>query len=374
MANRIEWNASGNPSIDHYLLDRSASETGPWANVASVDHDLGDPTVYDPALGKFFFLDNAGAVGSWYRVIEVDTLSQQSNPVVFQYPAAIDLGDSQYQFSKQPDGATYPLGAIASAWGDVEPLITPDQLKARHLFGIPLYSYQKDPITGKRQAMTDPILRDVINRAVAVAEVETHLEIMPRLHREKMPFDRQQYAALGYMMLPTHPVRSLEKLSVTASNGSDLYLVPPDWVEVAYIHTGQINIIPMTVAFQYGGFFVPSNSPNGGSAFLAILGQNPWIPAYWQVEWTTGFADGKLPLIVNELVGIIAAIDVLGLLATTNARNSSHSVGMDGLSQSISTPGPQIYDARIALLKEQKDRLVNKIRLMYGTKMFTGVI
>ena len=176
------------------------------------------------------------------------------------------------------------------------------------------------------------------------------------------------------MMLPDHPVQSLDKLAVTASNGSDLYLVPPDWVETAYIHTGQINIIPMTIAFQYGGFFVPSNSPNGGSAFLAILGQNPWIPAYWQVTYTTGFPEGRLPQMVNELVGVISAIEALGLLATTNARNSSHSIGVDGLSQSISTPGPQIYDARITLLTDKKDRLVRKLRSIFGTNLFTGAL
>jgi hypothetical protein len=283
---------------------------------------------------------------------------------------------ADYTQSKPGIGAVYPINALEDSWGHLDPLISPEQLKARHLFGIPLVSYQADPITGQRQRMTDPLLKDTIDRAVALAEAETHLEIMPRVHREKFPFDRQAHAALGYMMLPIHPVQSLEKFAVTASNGADLYLVPPDWIETAYIHTGQINIIPMTVAFQYGGFIAPGNDSGfaGGSAFLSILGQNPWIPAFWQCDWTTGFPDGKLPQIINELIGVIAAIDVLALLATTNARNSSHSVGMDGISQSISTPGPQIYDARITLLTAQKEMLVNKIRTMYGTKLFTGVM
>jgi hypothetical protein len=280
---------------------------------------------------------------------------------------------ADYTTSKSGIGEVYPINAIADSWGHADSLLTPDQLKTRHLFGIPLVSYQVDPLTGARQRMTDPILKDLIDRAVALAEAETHIEIMPRVHREKFPFDRQAHAALGYMMLPIHPVQSLERLAVTASNGDDLYLVPPTWVETAYIHTGQINIIPMTVAFQYGGY-MSGNQTGGGSAFLAILGQNPWIPAFWQCDWTTGFPDGKLPQIINELVGVIAAIEALGLLATTNARNSSHSVGMDGISQSISTPGPQIYDTRITMLMAQKEMLVSKIRTMYGTKLFTGVM
>jgi hypothetical protein len=281
---------------------------------------------------------------------------------------------ADYTNSKEGIGAVWPVNAVEDSWGHLEPLITPELLKARHLFGIPLVSYMKDPDTGQRQRMTDPILKDLIDRSVGMAELELRLEIMPRQYSKKLPFDRQAYASLGYMMLPDHPVQSLDKLAVTASNGDDLYNVPPDWVETAYLHTGQINIIPMTIAFQYGGFFVPSNSPNGGSAFLAILGQNPWIPAYWQVTYTTGFPEGRLPQMVNELVGVIAAIEALGLLATTNARNSSHSIGVDGLSQSISTPGPQIYDTRIALLTDQKDRLQRKLRSIFGTNLFTGAL
>jgi hypothetical protein len=281
---------------------------------------------------------------------------------------------ADYSHSKEGIGAVWPVNAVEDSWGHLEPLLSPDQLKARHLFGIPLVSYAKDPVTGQRQVMTDPILKDLIDRSVGEAELELRLDIMPRQYSKKLPFDRQAYASLGYMMLPDHPVQSLDKLAVTASNGADLYNVPPDWVETAYLHTGQINIIPMTIAFQYGGFFVPSNSPNGGSAFLAILGQNPWIPAYWQLTYTVGFPEGRLPQMVNELVGVIAAIEALGALATTNARNSSHSIGVDGLSQSISTPGPTIYDARIALLVDKKDRLTRKLRSIFGTNLFTGAL
>lgn len=282
------------------------------------------------------------------------------------------MGD--YTYSKPGIGAVYPINAIGDSWGHMEPLITPDQLKARHLFGIPLVSHSVDPITKQRQVMTDPILKDVIERMVGNAELDLQIDIMPRQYKKKHPFDRQAFASLGYMMLENRPVQSLEALTITASNNQDLYGIPPDWVEVAYIHTGQINIVPLTVAYQYGGFMTASPNNAGGSAFLSILGQNPWIPAYWQTVYTTGFPDGKLPTIINELIGIMAAIDVLGLLATTNARNSSHSIGVDGLSQSISTPGPQIYKERIDMLEAQRQRLVNQIRTLFGTKLFTSVI
>lgn len=383
MANRITWLPSSDPDIYSYRVERSTTELGTYTVLATIVHNLSNPAVYDSAIGKFFYIDSTGVSGNWYRLTAIDTFAQESIPSTFQVvlpPTPVvtsNFTENNFR-EKETLGAVYPVGATADSWGILEPLLDPSLLKMRHLFGIPLVSFAVDPMTGKRQVFTDAIIEDAIKRAVAVVETETHLNLMPKTFRKKFPFDRQAYASLGYLMLPDRPVISLLKFAVTASNGSDLYVVPPDWIETSYIATGQINIVPMTIAFMTSGFMAPTNSSGGGnaggSAFLSILGQNPWIPAYWQCDYMCGFPDGKLPVIINELVGITAAIDVLGLLATTNARNSSHSVGMDGISQSISTPGPQLYDTRITMLQEQKAMLVGKVRSMYGTRLFTGVM
>lgn len=284
---------------------------------------------------------------------------------------------ADYTTSKAGGGATYPLQVIEGCWGHVEPMITPTQLRIRHLFGIPLVSNMVDPITGQRQVMTDPILQDMINRAVSMAETEAHLDITPKQRKEKQAFDRQAYQSLGFVMLESRPVVSIERFTVNGSNQQDLFVVPPDWVETNYLHRGQLNIVPMTISFGNAGFISPTENSggfSGGSVFLSVLGQNPWIPAYWQFIYTTGFPEGKIPLIVNELIGVIAAIEVLSMLASTNAKNTSQSLGIDGLSQGVSTPGPSIYDNRIELLMNKKESLVRKIRSMYGTTMFTGHI
>jgi hypothetical protein len=380
MGNKISWLPSSDTDIYAYRIERASAESGPFSPLATIIHNLANPLVFDSAAGKFFYVDSSGIAGNWYVIVAIDNTAEESTPAAFQatsLAATSNFTENNFR-EKGGLGAVYPIGATADSWGILEPLIDPSLLKMRHLFGIPLMSYAIDPMTGKRQVFTDAILEDSIKRAVAVVEAETHINIMPKTFRKKFPFDRQAYASLGYLMLPDKPVISLLKFAVTASNGSDLYIVPPDWIETAYITTGQINIVPMTIAFMSSGFMAPTNSGwggnAGGSAFLSILGQNPWIPAYWQCDYMCGFPDGRLPTLINELVGMTAAIDVLGLLATTNARNSSHSVGMDGISQSISTPGPQIYDTRITMLKEQKDILVNKVRSAYGTKLFTGVM
>jgi hypothetical protein len=141
-------------------------------------------------------------------------------------------------------------------------------------------------------------------------------------------------------------------------------------VEASGFQRGQINIVPLTIAFTNGGF-IPSQSA-GGAAFLSILGAKGWIPAYWQIEYTTGFPDGALPRDLNELIGVVAAIETLSLLATTDADANSRSIGIDGMSQSVSSAGPQKYQARIEVLTAKKQMLIDKFKSRFALKMFSS--
>ena len=263
-----------------------------------------------------------------------------------------------------------------TSWKDLEPLVTPELVRSRHLFGIPLFSAMKDPLTGKRQAFTDDMLRDQIVGAVSDAELETHLDIFPRQYRERAPFDRQEYQAWSYFRTEHRPITSVERLTVRTSNEVDVFTVPLEWLEAGNLVKGQINLIPMGVALTGTGDpnsnGVVGGQTAGGAAFLAILGNQPWIAAFWMITYSTGFQDGNLPRPVNELVGIIAAMRVLSMLAATYARVTGASLGVDGLSQSVSGPGPQLFKLRMDELAAQRKLAVKKLRAMYATGLVSG--
>ena len=279
-------------------------------------------------------------------------------------------GATSYTQSKFTLGQLVPENAIASVYGRLEPLITPEQLKVRHLFGIPLVSRTKDPITGKPMVMTDDIIKDLILRAVSLVETEGNFDVFPVKYREKTAFDRNAFDSFGYMEIKRRPIHSVDRLSVTPSNQVDVYVVPQDWIEASGFQRGQVNIVPLTIAFTNGGF-IPSQSA-GGAAFLSILGAKGWIPGYWQIEYTTGFPDGLLPRDLNELIGIVAAIEALSLLATTDADATSKSLSIDGLGQSVGGPGPQKYAARIEVLMQKKQMLIDKFKSRFALKMFSS--
>lgn len=282
------------------------------------------------------------------------------------------IPSQNYSKSKFTLGQLVPENAIASIWGRLEPLLTAEQLRTRHLFGIPLVSRTKDPITGKPMVMTDDLLKDMILRAVSLTETEGGFDIFPVKYREKTAFDRNAFDSFGYMELKRRPISSVDRLSVTPSNQVDVYQVPQDWIEASGFQRGQVNIVPLTIAFTNGGF-IPSQSA-GGAAFLSILGAKGWIPGYWQIEYTTGFPDGMLPRELNELVGVVAAIETLSALATTDADANSRSIGIDGMSQSVSSMGPQKYQTRIEVLMQKKQMLIDKFKSKFALKMFSSNI
>lgn len=271
-------------------------------------------------------------------------------------------------------GEVYPAGGKETDWGRVEPLIDAEQIKNEILFGIPMVSYLQHPITKQRAQLTDATIGRIIVRAVSKVEELTAATLFPVQFEEKKPFDRNDYQQFGYMKLNNRPVSSIESLTITASNQATLFTVPLEWVDTGHLTRGQVNIIPLTIATTNNSGQIINSSAGGGAAFLSLLAQHGWVPSFWQVRYTAGYKDGMLPRIVNYLVGITAAIDILSMLGATLAMSNSASLGIDGLSQSSSGPGPNVYEVRIGQLKEEQKTYVKKVKRFCGLLIISGSV
>jgi hypothetical protein len=279
---------------------------------------------------------------------------------------------ADYRTTKPVVGGVFPIGGKDSTWSRVEPLITPDELTMLHLFGIPLVSGMPDPTTGRRQRMTPELIAKNIDRAVTLAETETGMTIFPEQFQEKKPWDRQEYDSFGYFQLQKRPIASVEKVAVNLSNNQDIYEAPLDWVEVGQLQWGQLNIIPLTIALTSGNpVAIPTTA--GGALLLSIFqGKSQWVASFWEVTYTAGFPDGNVPKIVNELIGTIAAMETLSQLASTYGKSQGTSISLDGLSQSVSTPGPEIFTKRLKDLQDKRSMLIGKIKNLYHLKFFSN--
>lgn len=274
------------------------------------------------------------------------------------------MGD--YTNNKDGLGDVIKDNSIATVWGEFSPLITPEKLVQIHLKGIPLVSGIINPFTKKADVITNDDLKEYILEAVSLAETEAKVDIFPHQYQEKHPYDKPEYDQFGYMQLKHRPVQSLQSIGIVASNQALLYDIPIDWVDVGHLHGGQINMIPLTLAVKQNTQVAVNTASSGGAGFLSLYGQKPWVPSYFQVVYTTGFKDGLIPRVLNHLIGVIAAMETLSLLAATYSRSNSSSLAIDGLSQSVSTPGPNLFTQRLTELAAKRKWLVSRLQANTG--------
>lgn len=272
---------------------------------------------------------------------------------------------ADYTNTKDGLGRVFNENAIAVTWEDLEPLITPELLVEDHLLGIPLVSAVINPITKKADVWNRDVLKRIILRSVSVCELEGKFDIFPKQYKEKEAFDRVQYQSFGYFQLRHRPISSLQQLTVTTASEVSVYQVPLDWIDVGYLRQGQINILPLTISIREGAI-APLLAGPGGSAFLSIFGNHPWLAAFWEVIYTTGFPEGQIPRIVNEYIGVTAAMEVLSSIGATYSRSTSTSLGLDGMSQSVSGPGPQIYVNRLKELASKRQWIRTRLQSQLG--------
>lgn len=274
---------------------------------------------------------------------------------------------ADYTNSKSTTTNGYPVHANGTSGllSRVEPLLTPAKLRSRFLKGI----LEKFP----NVQFTNEELKDRINLAVNDLEVELKTPIFAEQFKDKLPFDRSLYQHFIHLRPETKPLVSIEQLAIVSANGANLFPVPFEWIETSNFHQGLINVIPLLAA--YGTNSITGSVASGGIVFLTVMQNLFFVPAYWEVMYTAGMCKdaGQVPIVVNNLIGIYAAIDILSELAPVNSNNSV-SLSQDGIGQSTSGPGVQIFQTRIQELEIRKQKLLGQLKRLFSNKIFLSNI
>ena len=275
-------------------------------------------------------------------------------------------GSVDFSFSKQYGTAMYPVHALAtsSLFQRIEPILNPEQLKSRFLKGIPLFFPNGD-------TFSDDDLKDRIYLAANQVELDLKTTLTREQRQDKLPFKSEDYKAYIHITAPQGPVISIEQLAIVSADKNNIFEIPPTWIETANFEKRVINVIPLLAA--YGVNSVQGAVGNAGIAFLTVIDGLNWTPAYWQIQYTAGIStkEGLLPTPVNELIGCIAAIDLLSEIAPTFI-HTSQSQSQDGISQASSGLGPRIYEMRIADLRLKRETLTNQLRTIFSNRFIMG--
>lgn len=275
---------------------------------------------------------------------------------------------ADFSQSKNFKTAMYPVHAtgVSGLMRRSEPFLTPEQLVSRYLKGIPLVFPNGDTFTPDE-------LKDQIHLAMNQAEILLGRNITREAFKEKVPFDYSLYRSYIHVVTEHGPITSLEHLRIVSADDNLIFEIPIQWIEAANFSKNLINVIPLLAA--YGVNTVSGAVGNAGIAFLTVIDGLNWVPAYWQVDYTTGLSnkEGQVPVPVNELIGVIAAITILSMIAPSNIYNSQ-TLSQDGISQSSSGMGPRLYQLRIEELMLKRDEIVRKLKAIFSSRYFISNI
>jgi hypothetical protein len=284
--------------------------------------------------------------------------------------------------AKKGTGSVFPDGVYDASNGQdrVEPFLTPEKFISRFMWGIPLVS----PIT--KQKLSDEDIKDYITRGANQLELDAQVDIFPVIRRHRLPFDPNLYYQWIYLEVPNKPIQKVVRAAICSASyldtgpdnenakypsGANIYEIPTDWIEMGNARRGTLNVIPINPAFTAIGTGDAVGAT--GAAILAFIGQMGWVPSYWTVECVHGFCseDGNVPQMINEAIGMAAAIKLLSNLYPL-FRVTSQSLSIDGLGQSNSDQLQQLLQVKMQQLQTDYQKIVNRVKAMVSNKMFSS--
>lgn len=273
---------------------------------------------------------------------------------------------------KQFATAGYPVHMLRSSglMNRCEPILTPELLVSRYLKGIPLTFPNGDHYNSAD-------LKDQIGLSMNEVELLCRITLTREQFWDKPAFDTSLFKG-GFIHMKTEqgPILSVEEVSIVSSDGFKLFTIPSTWIEPSGFSKGFVNVVPLLSG--YGATTMGGNGGIGaynGFPYMAAFAQLTFIPGFWSIGYTAGVSkiQGQLPIVVNDLVGTIAAINIISAVAVMFL-NTSQSLSRDGVSQSSSSPGPRVYALRIEELEKKKTELMGKIRAAMNQKFLISNI
>jgi len=213
----------------------------------------------------------------------------------------------------------------------------------------------------------NPIPEETINFFIEAAQKEVQDLLTIKLNRtcytETRDFVNDDYMSWGYVPT-TYPV--VEPVSLQGFMNTTLQInYPAQWLTAK-------RQVPDEDLYHRSMNLVPINGPSasyGAGTFVGILPLlgyfgNKQIPNYWAVKYLTGF--NKVPTDILNYIGRLTATSIL-----TNLQDiylgvgvASKSIGIDGLSQSLSTTASAMYGLFSARFNQYKNDMERQLPLL----------
>jgi hypothetical protein len=247
------------------------------------------------------------------------------------------------------------------------PILTVERFKQEYLFGIPLVA------SLTQEKISDETLKQFIKKGIGEFETSVRVPVHSVKIVDRFDFERADDLRFGTRRFTRWPVQKVERLNALwPGRNESLGSVDPTLTQEISYPTSWVTLQGDTGLFR----IIPNSGTlvNADVNFLAssayrtvVLGGLKAWPNLWRVTYIAGFQKDCVPDIVNDLIGILAAIKLLSQLGPAIFPVASQSVSIDGMSQGTGTGGPQWLAQRITELSLERDRLVQQLKQHYAT-------
>lgn len=324
---------------DRLVIERSTNLGLTWAEVSIPN----DRPILKAEQRDYTWTDRNGSAQFLYRTRYLDTRRASETPP----PADCGLSD--------------PSDPIEGAGLATSCIMTVAQLKQRYLFGV---DFRDD----NGNFLTDETFQFYILAAIEYVEHELDIRILPTSFIELQDYNRDDYQAYNFIQLDNYPVISIEEFNVQYPSGQTVVSYPSEWWRLDKEH-GHLRIVPTA------GTLSEILIGQGGSYLPAIYNGLMSLPHLFEIRYTAGFEDCRVPANIIDVIGMAASLgpfNVFGdLIAGAGIANVSLSI--DGLSQSIGTTSSATnagYGARIIQYQKQIKAQLAMLRRYYkGIRM-----
>jgi hypothetical protein len=240
-------------------------------------------------------------------------------------------------------------------------IMTPEELINNYLFGLDIRDKNGQVIPYETYTF-------FIKAAQQEIEKSWSLKFLPQLVFDQCHFWRDDYVNWT-ILLTMYPVRKAFSMQGFVNTTKQISY-PKEWLSVnkhpADLPMRQINLVPVSsrTAQTSSVYF-------GITPHLGFYGYNT-IPNYWVSLYCTGFSE--VPNDLKHFIGRMAAIPILDIGGSLilGAGIASMSVGLDGLSQSISTTSSAENHGYSSTIKSYQTQMKEQRPILEG--IYKGII
>lgn len=242
-----------------------------------------------------------------------------------------------------------------------------DEMRRKWCMGLPLTDNYGNELE-------DPDIQDSIDAAASEVERRLGVYLKPTViecngserglqegvdfDKEEPPYDydASQWADNGFLQLRERPVLEIHEFKLVLPNNQVVmdFLSVPEWVKLNKLN-GQLRIVPYAGS---ASIFSLAGGSLSGYAFMTGS-MNGYIPQAIYLSYTAGYAVGKVPKDIRNVVAKMTAISMLGIAGDALMGGVSNmSTSIDGLSESVGTTtsaNSTMYSARINMYQKDVD-------------------